>query len=37
MNQLESKSVVVGIADLVTPNCHPILGYPDCSVLLVRH
>ncbi len=25
------------IADLVTPNCHPILGYPDCSVLLVRH
>lgn len=22
---------------LVTPNCHPILGYPDCSVLLVRH
>jgi len=34
---------VVGEADadelprLVTPNCHPILGYPDCSVLLVRH
>jgi hypothetical protein len=34
---------VVGKADadelprLVTPNCHPILGYPDCSVLLVRH
>ncbi len=22
---------------LTTPNCHPILGYPDCSVLLVRH
>lgn len=22
---------------LVTPNCHPILGFPDCSVLLVRH
>jgi nucleotide-binding universal stress UspA family protein len=34
---------VVGEADadelpgLATPNCHPILGYPDCSVLLVRH
>lgn len=34
---------VVGQADaeelpgLVTPNCHPILGYPDCSVLLLRH
>jgi nucleotide-binding universal stress UspA family protein len=34
---------VVGEADadelpgLITPNCHPILGYPDCSVLLVRH
>ena len=34
---------VVGEADadelpgLVTPNCHPIVGYPDCSVLLVRH
>lgn len=33
---------VVGRADadqisgLATPNCHPILGYPDCSVLLVR-
>ncbi len=25
------------IADLATPNGHPILGYPDCSVLLVRH
>jgi len=25
------------LPDLVTPNCHPILGYPDCSVLLVRH
>ncbi len=34
---------VVGSADademagLVTPNCHPILGYPDCSVLVIRH
>jgi len=34
---------VVGVAeadqigDVVTPNCHPTLGYPDCSVLLVRH
>ncbi|KAA1244622.1 universal stress protein [Mycobacterium simiae] len=34
---------VVGEADadqlprLATPNCHPILGYPDCSVLVVRH
>jgi hypothetical protein len=25
------------IASLVAPNCHPILGYPDSSVLLVRH
>lgn len=25
------------IAELEVPNCHPILGYPDCSVLLVRH
>ena len=25
------------IAGLATPNCHPILGYPDCSVLVVRH
>jgi nucleotide-binding universal stress UspA family protein len=25
------------IATLSTPNCHPIVGYPDCSVLLVRH
>jgi len=24
------------VAALTTPNCHPILGYPDCSVLLVR-
>ncbi len=24
------------IASLSVPNCHPILGYPDCSVLLVR-
>jgi nucleotide-binding universal stress UspA family protein len=34
---------VVGEADadelpgLATPNCHPVVGYPDCSVLLVRH
>jgi nucleotide-binding universal stress UspA family protein len=34
---------VVGSADaeemagLVTPNCHPIVGYPDCSVLVIRH
>ena len=33
---------VVGGADaeqmaaLTTPNCHPIVGYPDCSVLVVR-
>lgn len=33
---------VVGASDADTltslsmPNCHPILGYPDCSVLLVR-
>lgn len=24
------------VAGVVTPNCHPILGYPDCSVLFVR-
>lgn len=24
------------IGELVSPNCHPIVGYPDCSVLLVR-
>lgn len=24
------------IASLRVPNCHPISGYPDCSVLLVR-
>lgn len=24
------------IAGLTTPNCHPIVGYPDCSVLVVR-
>lgn len=24
------------IAELATPNCHPILGYPNCSVLVVR-
>ena len=34
---------VVGSADadeivgLAAPNCHPIVGYPDCSVLVVRH
>ncbi|OBH92326.1 universal stress protein [Mycobacterium sp. E2733] len=26
-----------GMAALATPNCHPIVGYPDCSVLVVRH
>jgi len=37
-----SQLAVVGradaerIGDLVSPNCHPIVGYPDCSVLLVR-
>lgn len=25
------------IADLAVPNSHPIVGYPNCSVLLVRH
>jgi len=25
------------LPELAIPNCHPILGYPDCSVLLVRH
>ncbi|TDO17354.1 nucleotide-binding universal stress UspA family protein [Mycobacterium sp. BK086] len=30
-------SDAAGIASLDVPNCHPILGYPDCSVLLVRH
>lgn len=25
------------IAGLTVPNCHPIVGYPNCSVLLVRH
>jgi hypothetical protein len=25
------------IAGLRALNCHPIPGYPDCSVLLVRH
>ncbi|WP_268788554.1 universal stress protein [Mycolicibacterium iranicum] len=24
------------LADVTSPNCHPILGYPDCSVLVVR-
>jgi nucleotide-binding universal stress UspA family protein len=34
---------VVGSADaeamagLSTPNCHPIVGYPDCSILVVRN
>ena len=25
------------IASLSMPNCHAPCGYPDCSVLLVRH
>lgn len=25
-----------GVSGLVTPSCHPIAGYPDCSVLFVR-
>jgi nucleotide-binding universal stress UspA family protein len=25
------------MAGLATPNCHPIVGYPDCSVLVIRH
>jgi hypothetical protein len=24
------------IAELATPNCHPIVGYPDCSVFIIR-
>jgi nucleotide-binding universal stress UspA family protein len=24
------------IAELATPNCHPIVGYPDCSVVVIR-
>ncbi|MBX7450514.1 universal stress protein [Mycolicibacterium sp. 3033] len=24
------------LASVATPNCHPILGYPDCSLLLIR-
>jgi nucleotide-binding universal stress UspA family protein len=24
------------VAGVVTPNCHPIVGYPDCSLLFVR-
>ena len=24
------------IAEHATPNCHPIVGYPDCSVLVIR-
>jgi len=25
------------ITELAAPNCHPIVGHPDCSVLVVRH
>ncbi|KZS58617.1 universal stress protein [Mycobacterium kansasii] len=25
------------LPELATLNCHPILGYPDCSILVVRH
>ncbi|MHA7652399.1 universal stress protein [Mycobacterium sp. ML4] len=31
------ESEASALPGLATPNCHPILGYPDCSVLLVRH
>ncbi len=37
-----SQLAVVGRADtghigeITAPNCHPIVGYPDCSVLFVR-
>jgi nucleotide-binding universal stress UspA family protein len=31
------KSDADQIASMSVPNCHPIVGYPDCSVLLVRH
>ncbi|MBX9638799.1 MAG: universal stress protein [Mycobacteriaceae bacterium] len=31
------ESEAAGLPGLAAPNCHPILGYPDCSVLLVRH
>ena len=24
------------VASVVTPNCHPIVGYPDCSLLFVH-
>lgn len=24
------------VGGLVAPNCHPIIGYPDCSILVVR-
>jgi hypothetical protein len=24
------------IAELATPNCHPIVGHPDCSMFIVR-
>jgi nucleotide-binding universal stress UspA family protein len=24
------------VASVVTPNCHPIIGYPDCSLLFVH-
>jgi nucleotide-binding universal stress UspA family protein len=25
-----------GLASMTLPNCHPILGFPECSVLIVR-
>lgn len=31
------ESEAAALPGLATPNCHPILGYPNCSVLLVRH
>ena len=24
------------IAELAAPNCHPIVGYPDCSIFIIR-
>jgi nucleotide-binding universal stress UspA family protein len=30
------RADVDDIGELVSPNCHPIVGYPDCSVLIVR-
>lgn len=35
MNQLDAMSV--GVNGSQPPNCHPIVGCPDCSVLVVRH